>query len=206
MSFWHELNRIGLYIPLKHCANSAALLRFPKTHLDIVRPGIALYGLYPWGDASMPAAVPVSLRPAMTLKATISMIKEVEPGTAVSYGRKYMTARPARIAVVSIGYADGFTRNLGNQARVLAGGGSAPVTGAICMDQCMVDVTDVPGNLQPGDEVTVMGCRDGQCIPAEEIAGFAGTINYEVVSLIGRRIPRVYTRNGRIVQVVKYII
>ena len=212
MGIWHELNRVGLYIPEKHCANSAALLRYPRTHLDIVRPGIALYGLYPWGDPGSLAtagdekSLPVCLRPAMQLKCSIVMVKEVETGSRVSYGGIFKTSRPTRIATIPIGYADGYTRLLTNRAKVLVQGQLAPVIGRICMDQCMVDITDVRGNVSAGDEVVLMGCQGTAEISANRLAEMIGTIHYEVVSVIGRRVPRVYLSGDTVVNVVKYLL
>ncbi|MDR1745464.1 MAG: alanine racemase [Planctomycetota bacterium] len=174
----------GIDIPICHAANSAAILDMPETHLDMVRAGIALYGLWP----SRETARPVELRPAMRLKARIAMVKPLPADTSVSYGCTYVTPAPAVIATLPLGYADGWPRGLGNRASVLVGGRRAPVVGRICMDQFMVDVTGIEG-VGEGDDVLLFG---GSVIPVEEIADLLGTINYEVVCAVSKRVPRVY--------------
>ncbi len=174
----------GVHIPIRHAANSAAILDIPETHLDMVRAGIALYGLHPSGETGRP----VELRPAMRLKARIAMVKSVPAGASLSYGRTYAAPAPAVIATLPLGYADGWPRGLGNRGRVLVCGRYAPVAGRVCMDQFMIDVTAVPG-VAEGAEVTLFGSPE---LPVEEIADLLGTINYEIVCGIARRVPRVY--------------
>lgn len=203
MSICTELNRIGLYIPVKHAANSAGIIQFPEMHLDMVRPGIILYGLYPSEEVDKSV---IDLKPAMTLKANVTLVKNVEPGTSISYGRIFTTQRHSRIATVPIGYADGYTRLLNTKGRVLINGEFAPVVGKICMDQCMVDVTDLKSDVRVGDEVVLFGEQEGNRITIEEVAAQIGTVNYEVVCIIGKRIPRVYLQEGKISKILNYLI
>lgn len=203
MSICSELNRIGMYIPIKHVANSAALIEFPEMHLDMVRPGIILYGLYPSEEVDRSK---ISLKPAMTLKANVIMVKDVEKDTCISYGRTFTTSRFSRIATIPIGYADGYTRLLSNKGRVLINGEFAPIVGRICMDQCMVDISDFSGNVAVGDEVVLFGRQGDQEIRVDDVASQIGTIHYEIVSLIGKRIPRFYLQDGKISNVLNYLI
>lgn len=186
------LKENGLNIPIRHCANSAALIRFPQMHLDMVRPGVILYGLSPspFVDCSI-----LNLKPAMTLKAKITNVKTVEKGSSISYGRRFITDRESKIATVPVGYADGYSRLLSNSAQVIAGGKLCNVVGNICMDQCMIDVTDV-NTIAIGDEVILFGVGDNIELPVESLAEKMGTINYEILCMIGKRIPRIYIRNG----------
>ncbi|MEG6584307.1 alanine racemase [Dendrosporobacter sp. 1207_IL3150] len=179
-----EIANRGINIPLKHMANSAAILEIPETHFNMVRAGIVLYGLWPSDEV----VKTIDLRPAMKFKALVSYVKEVPAGVSVSYGCTYVTTRPSRIATIPVGYADGWTRLLSGSASVLVKGKQAKVIGRICMDQFMIDVTDIP-SVEEGDEVLLFGGAD---LPADEIARQLGTINYEVVCMISERVPRVY--------------
>ncbi len=174
----------GLRGVLRHCANSAAMLDLPKTHLDMVRPGISLYGYWPSEEVSRP----VSLRPALKFKTKVAMLKWVPKGTGLSYGCTYVTKEPTLIATLPVGYADGWKRNLSGRAFVLIEGVRAPIVGRICMDQCLVNVTNVPG-VTVGSDVLLFG---GPELPVEEAAELLGTINYEMLTTIGTRVPRVY--------------
>lgn len=207
MGICNELERIGIHIPIKHVANSATTLMYPEMQLDMVRPGIILYGLYPSEAVSREK---FKLKPAMSLKSNIISLRRLEPGTLVGYGGEYQTKRESIIATIPIGYADGYLRGLGNKARVLIHGSFAPVVGRICMDQCMIDVTDLlidkAITCQIGDEVVLFGTQEGNCIPVEELADILGTINYELVCLIGKRIPRVYKKDGKIKKVLNYLL
>lgn len=174
----------GIKIPIRHIANSAATLDMPETHLDMVRPGIIMYGLWPSDEVSRR----IDLKPAMKFKAKISFVKEVPAAVSISYGREYFTKTVSRIATLPVGYADGWTRQLSGKASVVIRGKRAPIVGRICMDQCMVDVTHIPGAAQ-GDTALLFG---GDQLPAEEIAEKLGTINYEVICLVGKRVPRHY--------------
>lgn len=202
MNLCTELTRAGIHIPVKHVCNSAGILQYPEMHLDIVRPGIILYGLYP----SREVAGKIDLRPAMTLKANVIFVKDVDKDTYVSYGRTFRTDRKSRIATIPIGYADGYTRLMSNKGRMLVNGEYAPVIGRICMDQCMLDVTDLKHDVHVGDEVVIFGKQNGSCISVDEIADQVGTINYELVCIIGKRIPRVYLKEGKICGVLNYLI
>lgn len=192
---------LGMRFALRHCCNSAAAIRFPEMHLDMVRLGVALYGLNP-SEQARPAE---PLRPAMELLSVVSMVKELPAGSVVSYGRTHsISAGPRRIATVAVGYADGYRRNLGGKSRVLIRGAYAPVIGRVCMDQMMVDVTEIEG-VAIGDTVTLAGTQGGHCIPFDELAALNGTIHYEEVCLIARRVPRVYIQNGMQIAVTDYL-
>lgn len=186
--FQEALRRIeaqGVPVPLRHAANSAAIADLPQTHLDMVRLGISLYGLWPSAQVDRK----VSLLPAMQLKCRVSLLKEVPAGAFISYGCTYRTKRPSRIATLPIGYADGWGRGLSNKARVWIRDCYAPIVGRICMDQCMIDVTDIP-EVRAGDEVLLFG---SQALPAEEVAGHLGTITNELVCMYSKkRLPRLY--------------
>jgi alanine racemase len=203
MSICSELSRIGVHIPIKHAANSAAIMEFPEMHLDMVRPGIILYGMYPSSEVDTSK---IELRPAMTLKANVILSKEVEKDTCISYGRIFTTERESRIATIPIGYADGFTRLLNAKAKVIINGEFAPIVGKICMDQCMADVTEIKNEVNVGDEVVIFGKQGDKEIRVEDVAAEIGTINYEVVCLIGKRVPRFYLQNGNISNVLNYLI
>lgn len=202
-SIIQELNRIGILIPVKHIANSATIIQYPIFDLDMVRPGIILYGLYPSDEADKNV---IDLKPAMEFKAKIVMVKEVDEGTPVSYGRTFVTSRKSRIATIPIGYADGYSRLLSNRGRVLIHGHYAPVVGRVCMDQCMVDITDIPEDVRTGDEAVIFGKQGNREITVDEVAALSQTINYEVVCLIGKRVPRVYLKGGKVVNVVNYLL
>jgi len=203
MSICSELSRIGVYIPIKHVSNSAAIIDFPEMHLDMVRPGIILYGMYPSKDVDRSK---LNIKPAMTLKANVILVKNVEKNTYISYGRTFKTKRESKIATIPIGYADGYTRLLSGKGKVLINGEKAPIVGRICMDQCMVDVTDLKSEVHVGDEVVLFGRQGDSEITVEDIAQAIGTINYEIVSIIGKRVPRVYLEHGKISKVLNYLI
>lgn len=203
MTICAELNRIGLYIPIKHAANSAAIIEYPEMHLDMVRPGIISYGLYPSNEVDK---TKIDLKPAMTLKANVVLVKEVEKDTCISYGRIFTTKNDSRIVTIPIGYADGFTRILSNNAQVLINGEFFPVVGRICMDQCMVDVSNNKTEVRVGDEVVIFGRQADKEIRIEDIAAAIGTINYEIICLIGKRVPRVYIQDGKVSKVLNYLI
>lgn len=184
------LDKEGIEIPLKHVANSATTIDIPKAHFDLVRLGIILYGLYPSQEVLKEK---LHLKPAMTFKTKISHIKRVPPHTSIGYGRKFTTKRESMIATLPVGYADGYSRMLSNKGEVLIKGKRAPIVGNICMDQCMVDVTELP-RVQIEDEVILFG----EGLPVEEVAGKAGTIHYEIISGINKRVPKVYKKEGQI--------
>ena len=197
----NELEAEGINIPIKHCSNSAAIIDMPDVNMDCVRVGIALYGMYPSDEVDK---TKVKLTPAMELKSHIICLKEVEKGVGISYGATYVTSEKTKVATVSVGYGDGYRRSLSNKGCVLIRGQKAPILGRVCMDQFMVDVTHIK-DVQRGDVVTLLG-KDGDMeITAEELAGMAGeTFNYEIVCDIGKRIPRVFYRNGEIVAMKDY--
>ncbi|QEH70181.1 alanine racemase [Cellulosilyticum sp. WCF-2] len=188
--FLKELSEVGLELPIIHAANSAAIMCHEYTHLNLVRPGIILYGYYP--SPYLEGKV-LDLEPAMTLKTQVVHVKELPEGQYVGYGRKFYTHQKTKIATIPVGYADGYSRNLGNKGRVLIRGQYAPIIGNICMDQFMVDVTHIKG-VSVEDEVVLFGKQQDAVIPVEEIAQSLGTINYEIVCMIGKRVPRIYIK------------
>jgi len=180
----------GKKIAIKHCANSGAMLNYGCAYMDMVRPGIMLYGLYPCrydGD--------IRVMPAMSLKARVAQVRDAYPGDTVSYGRTYSVKDRRRIAAVTVGYADGLHRALSGKIDVLIRGKRCPQVGRICMDMCMVDVTDVP-DAAVGDEVTVFGTDGRETISVDELAEKAGTISYELLCAVSPRVPRVYINGG----------
>lgn len=202
--FQSVINRLrseGIEFEIIHHANSAAIIDLPEAYFNAVRPGIMLYGYYPSYEVMKDR---LTLKPVMTLKANIVHIKEVPENFPVSYGRKFYTQKPSRIATLPFGYADGYTRLLYGKAHVIANGRLVPVVGRICMDQCMIDVSDC-GNLTVGDEVIVMGEQNGICNNADYIADLLGTINYEVLCMVSKRVPRVYIENEKIIKVRNYV-
>lgn len=182
-----ELEKQNLCPPIRHAANSAAIIGFPESHLDMVRAGIAIYGLNP----SPAFAGRADIRPALSLKARVSFVKDVPAGEGISYGPTYKTKRDSRIATLPLGYADGYSRLLSNKTDVLISGVKAPNTGTICMDQFMVDVTGIP-SVEPDTEVVLIGESGNISITADDVASRLDTINYEVVCMINARVPRVY--------------
>lgn len=189
MDALQKLRDRGVTFEIRHCANSGAVLKYPCTHLDMVRPGVALYGHYP--DTSCEGLDGPGLLPVMELKSRISAIRSLPAETVVSYGRTYTLKRDSRLAVLPVGYADGLHRVCSNQMDVLVHGRRAPIVGRVCMDMCMADVTDIP-EVKAGDVATVYGSDGGEYLPVEEAANAAGTIQYELLCAISERVPRVY--------------
>lgn len=185
-----DLSSRGVTIPIRHMANSGGVLAFPKSYLDLVRPGIMIYGLYP--SREVKRSIP--LAPAMTLVTRIRFLKRVPAGTPVSYGGTYVTSAETDVATLPIGYADGYRRLLSNNYEVLVRGRRAPVIGRVCMDMTMIDVTHIAG-AAVGDEVVLMGRQGDAEISIDEMADTLSTINYEITCLVGKRVPRVYV-NG----------
>lgn len=200
--FIDVLEDMGIDPGLKHAGNSAGIIDLPEFDLDAVRPGIIQYGLYPSGEVIKDR---IRLKPVMSVKANIVHLKEVEPGTAISYGRKFITEKKSRIATLPVGYADGYTRLFYGKAKVIVNGRYAPVVGSICMDQCMVDVTGA-GDVNAGDDVILLGEDKGLSITADDLADIMGTINYEIVCMISKRVPRLYIKDNRVVKVKNYLI
>lgn len=193
-TFLRLVDGAGIRIPMRHCNNSAGSLWHRDGDMEAVRPGIALYGVYP-SDETLNTGV--RLRPAMEIKSHISHVKDVEAGVPVSYGGTYVTTRDStRIATIPVGYADGYPRSLSNRGSVLIGGRRARIIGRICMDQFMADVTDIPCVCQ-GDEVTLLGRDGGECIPVEELSELSGRFPYEFLCCVGKRVPRVYRRSNQ---------
>ena len=200
--FLNKLVDNGVKIEIRDLANSAAIMELPDTHFDGTRPGIILYGYYPSTDVNKKE---LDIKPVMTLKADILHIKTMEPGQYIGYGRKFKTERKSIIATLGVGYADGYTRMLSGKAKVIINGQFAPVVGSICMDQCMIDVTDIEG-VKIGDEVILMGSDGKLKFDVDDIAPLLGTINYEVLCMLSKRVPRVYIKGGEIVKVRDYIL
>ncbi len=198
MDLCNKLSDMGIDIPCKHIANSAAIMMYPEMHLDMVRAGIVLYGYYPSEEVDKER---LSLTPVMTLKSSVTQIREVDEGVGVSYGKTYITDGKTKIATLPIGYADGYPRYLSQRAKVEIGGKLCDVIGRICMDQCMIDVTDV-NNIDIGDEAIIFG--EGQ-ITADSIAGLLNTISYEVLCLVSKRVPRIYKEKGREILHLNYL-
>ena len=187
--------RLGLEIPLKHCSNSAGILEMPDANMDLARAGITLYGLYPSEEVSRTA---VSLTPALSLYSHVIYIKMIHAGQAVSYGGTFVAEKDMRVATVPLGYADGYPRSLSGKGYVLIRGKRAPILGRVCMDQFMVDVTDIP-EARENDRVVLLG-RDGdEVITAEQLGELSGRFNYELVCDLSMRVPRVFTRENKIV-------
>lgn len=190
-AFAEMLEAAGVKLEFRTLANSAAIMEIPAAHFDAVRPGIILYGCYPSHEVDQNE---LSIKPVMSVKANILHLKKVGPGFSVSYGRKFTSERETVIGTLALGYADGFPRNLsGKGGRVLVNGQYAPIVGNICMDQCMIDVTDIP-DVKVGDEVVIVGTQGDKTILADEIADKTGTINYEVTCRFALRMPRVYVK------------
>jgi len=187
-----KLERIGIQIPIKHAANSAGILDLPSSYFDLVRPGIMIYGLYP----SKEIIHTLNLKPAMSFKTAVAYLKTVPPRTPISYGRTFITQKESVIATLPVGYADGYNRLLSNKGEVLIRGRRAPVVGRVCMDMTVVDVSHIPG-VRVGDEVVLFGKQGDDEISIDEVAYKINTINYEVVCNIGKRVPRIYLKDGK---------
>lgn len=195
MDFTNRLSQAGITPDIRHCSNSAGILELPEANFDMVRAGISLYGLYPSNEVNPESA---RLEPAMELKSCVVYVKDVEKGEGVSYGWTYKAKKKIRVATIPAGYGDGYPRSLSNKGWVLIHGQKAPIIGRVCMDQFMVDVSAIEG-VKTGDEVTLIG-RDGKnCIHVEELGAFADRFNYEFVCDIGKRVPRIYYRNGKVI-------
>jgi alanine racemase len=200
-NFYEKLKAKNVNINMRHMANSAAIIDLPETHYEAVRPGIIIYGYYPSNAVKKEN---INLIPVMTLKTNVVHIKTLPPGEYVGYGRKYKTTRESIIATLPVGYADGYTRLLFEKGHVILKGSIAPVIGSICMDQCMIDVTDIHG-VKVGDEVILIGEDEKHKITADTIAEQIGTISYEVVCMITKRVPRVYVKEGQRMKIRNYV-
>jgi alanine racemase len=195
-NFTDKLEEQGVHIPIKHCSNSAAMMEMNYANMDCVRAGIAMYGLYPSEEVDKENII---LTPALSFKSHIIFVKEIEKGTEISYGGTFVADKKMKVATIPVGYGDGYRRSLSNKGYVLIRGKKAPIIGRVCMDQFMVDVTEIK-DVENGDLVTLIGKDGKEDISAEKLAELAGeTFNYEIVCDLGKRIPRIYYRNGKII-------
>lgn len=196
-----ELTNIGINIPIKHISNSGAVLDLPEYNLDMIRPGIILYGYYPSENVNKNI---VNLKPALTLKSKVSNVKTLPMNTGISYGQTFITDRESLIATTPIGYADGYSRMLSGKSYVYINGYNVPTVGRICMDQMMVDVTGID-NVKIGDDIILFGYENGHP-HIDDLASLMGTINYEILCMLSRRLPRVYLKNEKIVTFNDYLL
>ncbi len=196
MDFTAQIEAAGIPLPVKHVSNSAGIIEMPEVNLDMVRDGICIYGLYPSQEV---AKERLPLIPAMQWKAYVSYVKTLPAGVEIGYGGTYTTTKETIVATIPVGYADGYPRSLSNRGCVLIRGQRAPILGRVCMDQFMVDVTGIP-NVQTGDMVTLFGCDGEEILSVEEVADLSGSFNYEFVCDVGKRVPRVYYRQGKIIE------
>lgn len=201
LSVMDTLKKRGIDIPLKHVANSGAIIDLPDTYLDAVRAGIILYGYYPSDEIDKNN---LALKPALTLKATITNVKTLEKDMYVSYGRTFKTSNETIVATIPVGYADGYLRKLAENGKVIIKGEFAPIIGRICMDQFMIDVTNIP-DVKIGDEVILLGEKNGLKYNADDMAKKLDTINYEVTCMLKSRLPRVYIKDKHIINVKNHI-
>lgn len=190
--FCGRLEEAGLKTGLRHCCNSAGILRHPEMQLDMVRAGVSLYGLLPSADCSDS----ITTYPVMSWRTVVSLVKEIAPGQTVSYGRTFCAERAMKVATISVGYADGYSRSYSNRGYVLIRGQKAPILGRVCMDQCVVDVTNIP-DVAMGDPVTLAGCDGDESITFDSLAKLSSTINYELVCLVGKRVDRIFLKDGQ---------
>lgn len=193
--FLEQLSAAGIRIPLKHCSNSAGIIDLPEANMDAVRPGISIYGIYPSSEVKKEK---VPLKPVMQLKSHIVYIKELEAGIPVSYGGTFVTEKKTKVATIPVGYGDGYPRSLSGKGWVLIHGKKAPILGRVCMDQFMVDISDID-EAKELDEVTLFGESEGAILPVEDLSSICGRFPYEFVCDIGKRIPRIYVHKGEIV-------
>ena len=193
LNFAKLLEDAGIQIPMKHCSNSAGIIRVPEANLNAVRAGITIYGIYPSNEVERDI---VKLIPAMELKSHISYIKTVEPGAAFSYGGTFTAKKEMKVATIPVGYADGYPRSLSNKGWVLIHGKKAPILGRVCMDQFMVDITKIP-DAKAGDEVTLIGKDGKEFISIEKFGDLSGRFSYEFACDISKRVPRVYIKDGK---------
>lgn len=200
-SFIKSLNNLGINIPLTHASNSGAITDMPNTYLDCVRAGIIIYGYYPSNDVDK---TKISIEPALTLKAKIAHVKELDKNMYVGYNRKFMTTDKTIVATIPIGYADGYSRKLSNNGHVIINNKLAPIIGNVCMDQIMVDATNV-GPVKTGDEVILLGKSNNVKYDADDMAKDVGTINYEIICALKNRVPKVYIKNGETIKVINNI-
>ncbi len=198
--FCSKIKSLGISYRIRHISNSAAILDIPESYYDAVRPGLILYGCYP----STEVKKIIDLKPALSFKTTIVYLKDLPQGEYISYGRKYKTSKTEKIATLPVGYADGVSRILNNKIKVIIKDKKIPIVGSICMDQCMVNV-DLVKNVSLGDEVIIIGETEFEKITVEDLAQSLGTINYEVLCMIAKRVPRIYFKHCQVVKVRNYV-
>ena len=192
-SFCNDVeNKLHFKIPLKHCANSAAAMEMPQTHMDLVRVGIAMYGLWPSEEMKREE---YELRPAFSLHSHVVFVKSLEAGNEIGYGGTFVTNKLTKVATIPVGYGDGYPRTLSNIGYVMIHGKKAPILGKVCMDQFMVDVSEID-DVKMGDEVVLIGNSGNETITMEALGDLADRFNYELVCVIGKRVPRIYYKNN----------
>ncbi len=191
----------GVHFALKHCANSAGIIELSEQKFDLVRAGIISFGMWPSEEVRRNV---IQLKPILSLKSHVVYVKSVEPGTPVSYGSTWVAKEKRTIATIPVGYGDGYPRSLSNKGYVLIKGFRAPIVGRVCMDQLMVDVTEIPEKINIGDRVVLIGQDGDLSISAEELGGLSGRFNYELMCDLGNRIPRIYYQNGKIIEIRDY--
>ena len=194
MRWFLKVESNGVKIPVHQCANSAAIMEMPETSLSLSRAGISMYGLYPSDEMDHEA---MKLEPAMSIYSHVIYVKEIPAGRGVSYGHTFVSDKPMTVATIPVGYGDGYPRNLSNKGYVLINGKKANIIGRVCMDQFMVDVTGM--DVKVGDKVTLVGTDGDETILIDKLAEEAGTFNYEFICDLGKRVPRVYLKGGKIV-------
>ncbi|MBR2948299.1 MAG: alanine racemase [Lachnospiraceae bacterium] len=192
---------LGLEIPICHCSNSAAIVDIPQANMDAVRAGIILYGMHPSDEVDQSL---LPLEPILSLYSKVAFIKDVEPGQEISYGGTFVVKEPMRVATIPVGYGDGYPRSLSNKGYVLIAGKKAPILGRVCMDQIMVDVTDIP-EAKTSDRVTLIGKDGNERITMEMLGELSGRFNYELACCLNQRVPRIYMKNGEICEIVDLI-
>ncbi len=200
-TFWSILKMKGISFSLKHCNNSAAIVHFLDYSFDMVRAGILLYGQKPSTSMQMGD---IEYMPVMSFKTRIIQVKTIQSGESVGYGRSYIATTARKIATLPVGYADGYPRQLSGKAEVLLHHQRAKLIGNICMDMCMIDVSDID-NVNIGDEVVLFGNQDNELLPVDELAEILGTINYEIICRINRRVPRLYVDNEKVIHIKNYL-
>ncbi len=195
------MEEVGARFELKHCANSAGIIEFSEEKFNLVRAGIISFGMWPSNEVKKDV---VHLKPILSLLSHVVYVKEVEPGTTISYGSTWAADSRRKIATVPIGYGDGYPRSLSNKGYVLIEGQKAPIVGRVCMDQLMIDVTEIEGEIKVGDRVTLIGTDGDLTITAEELGDLSGRFNYELICDLGNRIPRLYFQDGKLKEVRDY--